>query len=151
MQVIRLITSCGCALVLMLMAGCGDDPNRKPTAPVSVTVSYKGKPVEGALVQFVIVDNPSVGITDAAGKCALKTYETGDGAIIGNNVVTITKTSVDTKNVRPVKPEDADLIGVVPPPILKSLIPQKYSSPATSGLKEEVKKGSNNFTYDLKD
>ncbi len=139
------------ALVLVFMAGCGGDPNRKPTAPVSVTVNYKGKPVEGALVTFVIVDNPSVGITDASGQCKLKTYEANDGAIIGSNVVTITKTSVDTKNVRTVKPEDKDLIGVVPPPILKSLIPQKYSSPATSGLKEEVKQGTNSFTYDLKD
>ncbi len=139
------------AVVLILVAGCGGDPNRKPTAPVTVTVTYKGQPVEGALVQFVIVDNPSVGTTDASGKCRLKTYEPNDGAIIGDNVVTITKTVVDTKNVRTVKPEDKDLIGVVPPPTLKSLIPHKYSSPATSGLKESVKKGDNAFTFDLKD
>ncbi len=139
------------AFCLVLVAGCGDDPNRKPTAPVSVTVNYKGQPVEGALVQFVIVDNPSVGITDASGKCQLKTYEPNDGAIIGDNVVTITKTAVDTKNVRTVKPEDQDLVGVLPPPSLKSLIPQKYSSPATSGLKESVKEGKNTFTFDLKD
>ena len=151
MLVVRSFTCACCLLSLLCLSGCGDDPNRKPTAPVSVSVNYKGNPVEGALVQFVIVDNPSVGITDASGKCSLKTYEANDGAIIGTNVVTITKTAVDTKNVRPVKPEDADLIGVVPPPILKNLIPQKYSSPATSGIKEDVKKGANTFTYDLKD
>ncbi len=101
--------------------------HRKPTAPVSVTVSYKGQPVEGALVQFVIVDNPSVGITDASGKCSLKTYEAGDGAILGTNVVTITKTVVVTKNVRKVKPEDADLIELCLHPS-QDLIPPKYAS-----------------------
>ncbi len=141
-------------LVGALLAGCGgDDGNRRPTAPVSVTVNYKGKPVSGAVVQFVTVDDPlpSVGTTDTSGTCSLQTYEPEDGAVIGSNLVMITKTEMDTKNVRPPNPEDIDLIGVVPPPILKSLIPKKYSLPATSGLKEEVKKGTNTFTFELKD
>lgn len=137
-----------------VLAGCGrDHRDRRPTAPTTVTVTYKGKPIEGATVQFVTVDDPkpATGITDASGTCSLSTYEANDGAIIGSNLVMISKTEIDNKNVRPVAPEDADMIGVVPPPVLKNLIPAKYSLPATSGLEEEVKKGKNSFSFDLQD
>ncbi len=137
-----------------LLTGCSaDNGDRRPTAPVTVTVTYKGKPVEAAIVQFVSVANPqpSVGTTDASGNCSLYTYEPNDGAIIGSNSVMITKNSMDTKNAKHVNPEDADLVGVTPPPILKSLIPKKYSSPTTSGILADVVKGKNAFTYDLVD
>ncbi len=140
--------------IYALLVGCGgSDGDQRPTAPVTVTVSYKGKPVEKATVQFVTVDDPkpATGTTDASGSCTLTTYKPNDGAIIGSNLIMISKTEVDNKNVRPVAPEDIDLIGIVPPPILKNLIPAKYALPGTSGLKEEVKKGKNTFTFDLKD
>lgn len=146
-QCIVMALVCGC------LAGCSSNDNRRATAPVQVTVTYKGKPVEGALVQFIAVDDPqpAVGVTNSEGQCALQTYEPEDGAIVGQNSVTITKNAMDSSNVRTTKAEDADLIGITPPPILKSLIPKKYASPATSGLKEEVKDGTNAFTYELKD
>ncbi len=134
--------------------GCGGgDGNQRPTAPVTVTVNYKGKPVEGATVQFVTAEDPypATGLTDASGTCSLTTYSANDGAIIGSNLVMITKTEVDKKNVRPVAPEDADLVGAGPPPILKNLIPAKYALPGSSGLKEDVKSGNNTFTFELKD
>lgn len=137
-----------------MLAGCGvEEGNTRPTAPVTVAVNYKGKPVEGAIVQFISVENPqpAVGTTDASGVCKLTTYKTHDGAIIGSNVITIAKNEVDAKNIRPVRPEDKDLVGVTPPPNLKSLIPQKYAAPGTSGLREEVKKGKNDFAFELKD
>jgi hypothetical protein len=141
-------------VISSLICGCsGGDGNQRPTAPVAVTVNYKGKPVEGATVQFVTVDDPtpSVGMTDASGNCSLTTYAPNDGAIIGSSLVMITKTEVDKKNVRPVAPEDIDLVGAGPPPILKHLIPAKYAMPGSSGLKEEVKSGQNTFTFELKD
>lgn len=139
-------------LLSCVLLGCGVDDGRRPTAPVTVTVTYKGKPVEGATVQFVTVEDPmpAGGITDSSGTCSLSTYEANDGAIIGSNVIMISKTEMDDKNVREVAPEDRDLVGIVPPPILKNLIPAKYALPGTSGLKEEVKSGENTFTFDLK-
>jgi hypothetical protein len=139
--------------LVILVAGCGAMSDRRPTAPVKVSVTYKGKPVEGALVQFISIEKPqpAVGNTDASGSCSLQTYQANDGAIIGMNSVTITKNEMDTKNARPVNPEDADLIGVTPPPVLKSLIPKKYASPATSGIQADVVRGKNEFTYDLTD
>ena len=137
-----------------LFAGCGgNNGGERPTAPVKVSVTYKGNPVEGAIVQFISIENPqpAVGTTDKSGNCSLTTYKSNDGAIIGSNVITITKSEIDTKKIKASRPEDADLIGVTPTQNLKSLIPNKYSAPGTSGLKEEVKKGPNAFTYELND
>jgi hypothetical protein len=139
--------------LLSTLVGCSGNGDERPTAPVKVTVSYKGKPVDGALVQFISEENPqpAVGTTDSTGSCALTTYKSNDGAIIGSNFVTITKAEIDQSKIKPVRPEDADLIGVTPIPTLKSLIPQKYAAPGSSGFKEVVKKGSNTFTFELKD
>ena len=136
-----------------VIAGChGGNGDERPTAPVEVSVTYNGSPVEGAVVQFISVERPQPanGNTDKAGKCSLTTYRSNDGAIIGSNFVTITKHSIDKTNIKPVRPEDQDLIGITPIPTLKSLVPNKYSAPGSSGLKEEVKKGKNSFTFDLK-
>ncbi len=145
-----------CVLVGLLstvLLGCSGNEGERPTSPVKVTVKYKGNPVEGATVTFISVEEPqpSVGRTDASGNCSLTTYKSNDGAIIGANVVTISKQDIDKTNVKPLKPEDADLIGVAPIPTLKNLLPNKYALPGSSGLKEDVKRGSNNFTYELKD
>ncbi len=140
-------------LVSTAVLGCSGNDGERPTAPVKVTVKYKGNPVEGAIVTFITVEEPqpSVGRTDASGSCSLTTFKTNDGAIIGANVVTISKQDIDKTNIKPLKPEDADLIGVAPIPTLKNLLPGKYALPGSSGLKEEIKRGSNNFTYELKD
>jgi len=140
--------------IFVFVIGCGGgDGNERPTAPVEVTVTYKGKPVDGAIIQFITAQDPypATGTTDNAGKCSLTTYRQNDGAIIGENLVTITKHEIDKTNIKPVKPEDQDLIGVSPIPTLKSLIPEKYSAPGSSGLKEDVKKGKNTFSFELKD
>ena len=137
-----------------MLVGCGGESGGdRPTAPVKVTVKYNGKPLDGAIVTFISVDNPqpAVGTTDASGNCSITTYKTNDGAIVGINVITISKSEIDKKNIKAPRPEDADLIGVTPTPNLKSLIPNKYSLPGSSGLKEEVKKGQNTFTIELKD
>ncbi len=144
----------GLGLLCTLLTGCfGGDASERAVAPAKVTVTFKGKPVSGATVQFLSVENPqpAVGMTDASGNCSLTTYKTNDGAIIGSNLVTITKVEIDATKVKPVREEDKDLVGVTPPPTLKSMIPEKYSAPGSSGLKEEVKKGQNVFSYELKD
>jgi len=141
-------------LFCTLLSGCfGGDGDERPTGQVSVTVTYKGKPVEGATVTFISMENPqpAVGLTNAQGSCSLATYRSGDGAIVGGNMITIVKNDIDKTNVKPIKPEDQDLVGVSAIPTLKNLLPAKYALPGTSGLKEEVKKGKNSFTYELKD
>ena len=140
---------CFCVVV-----GCGPPEGQRPTAPVEVTVTYQNKPVEGATVTFVTSVEPMAanGITDAKGIAYLSTYGVKDGAVIGSNLVTITKTEVDKGvKTKEIPPDQADVVGFTPLTPLKSLIPKKYAMPGSSGLTEEVKNGKNKFSFDLKD
>jgi hypothetical protein len=142
------VTGCLCVFL-----GCGTPDGQRPTAPVEVSVTYQGSPLEGATVTFVTTDEPIAanGITDSKGVAQLSTYGTKDGAVVGNNLVMITKTEVDKSVKTKVVPADqADTVGYSPLTPLKSLIPGKYSAPGTSGLQAEVKKGRNKFSFDLK-
>ncbi|MBI3466627.1 MAG: carboxypeptidase regulatory-like domain-containing protein [Planctomycetes bacterium] len=136
--------------------------DRQPTAPVSGVVTHLGKPVEGATVTFIPATNPvpAYGLTDEEGRFALSTYEEHDGAIIGQHTVTITKTTGTTPSSTPPStgnddPEDFEnyvppSLGVTPPPVVKHLIPERYSEPETSGLTATVTSdGANTFTFEL--
>ena len=142
------------ALLLgVLLSGCGPKPpaGAKPTKKVTVTVTYKGAPVEGAVVTFVNQEPPSAnGRTDAQGKARLKTYIDGDGATLGSHKVMIEKSIAEGGQT--VGSDDPSYDPNAPPAKVKYLVPQKYSSIATSGLTAEVtQSGPAEFTFDLKD
>ena len=148
-------------VVVVLLAGCSGSSgptNRRPTKPVKVTVTYKGKPVADATVTFINQEGdaaPAYGKTDAQGVAKMKTYVEGDGAVLGQHKVTITKTESvgggssalqDSKDYVP------PAGGATPLPTTKNLIPEKYGLLATSSLTAEVKKdGKNEITFDLQD
>jgi hypothetical protein len=142
-------------ILLSAFIGCGGTPSgQRPTAPVQVTITYKGNPVPGATVTFVAAEDPkaSTGITNESGVASLTTYQANDGAIIGSNLVTVTKMEVDPNGEKPLKdPSQADVVGYTPLSPLKSLLPKKYSMPGTSGLQETVVKGKNTFKFELTD
>jgi hypothetical protein len=148
------------ALIVLVVAaaflgGCGPSlpPGARPTKKVTVTVMYKGAPVEGANVTFVNQDGdpaPANGRTGADGKAKLKTYKEEDGAVLGKHKVLIEKSeSVGGSNA----PQDsAEYNPNAPPAVTKYLLPKKYSDYANSGLTAEVTEaGPNEFTFDLKD
>lgn len=132
-------------LVLLVLAGCGDssDPNRPATAPVSGVLTRKGDPVADATVTFTAADGSrsAFGKTDETGHFELTTFESGDGAVPGEYVVTVTKIetpagsqgsgSMEDGTYQPPKPG-------APAPAPKNLLPPKYAKPATSGLKATV-------------
>lgn len=150
---------CKLSLVLTvaaIIAGCAPakDKNQKETVPVTGTVNFKGKPLEGATVTFVQSNDPTpaYGKTDAEGKFKLTTYVDGDGAVVGSHTVLVTKT--ETKGGA-VANADQNSKDYVPPdgsiaPTTIYLIPQKYSLPGASGLTADVKASDkNDFTFDL--
>jgi hypothetical protein len=150
--------ACWRVLVLLLLGqllfGCGSKlpPGAKPTKKVTVTVLYKGGPVEGAIVTFVNQDGPPTanGRTDAQGKAHLKTYIDGDGATLGAHKVMIDKS--EAVGGQSVSTDDPKYDPNAPPPKITYHVPPKYGSVATSGLTAEVKEGSpNEFTFELKD
>jgi hypothetical protein len=150
---------------MAVSAGCSGpagDADRQPTAPASGVVTFLGKPVEGATVTFIPKANPvpAYGTTDEEGKFHLTTYEQGDGAVIGEHFVTINKTTGATPSSEPPStgnndPEDYDnyvppALGATPPPIVKHLIPERYSEAETSGLTAKVAENeANSFTFSL--
>ena len=70
------------------IVGCSGDgtAGRKPTHAVQGTVTLAGAPVAGATVMFTPAGSDqrvATGKTDDDGKYTLTTYDTGDGAIVG--------------------------------------------------------------------
>lgn len=88
------------ALGLLLVAGCAPDGPALPTVPVTGKVTYKGEPVEGAMVGFIstqTIDGKAAnGVTKADGTYTLETYLTPtnkpQGALPGDYRIMITKT-----------------------------------------------------------
>lgn len=134
-------------LLLVLAIGCGDD-GRPPLVPVSGVVTLDHEPIAGAAVMFMPLagGRPAQGVTDAAGKFRLTTFDDNDGALVGNHQVTITKVEVTGMTAT------ADgLSGVVDPSQIKEtwIIPQKYAQPDSSGLSATVANGMDEVTFSL--
>ncbi len=159
MLFVRRVPWCVVLLVLPLL-GCGPDlpPGALPTHPVNVTVTYNGDAVEGAIVTFISQDGEPVaayGRTNAHGIAQMKTYVEGDGAVLGMHKVLVNKTEMTGNGAdvgqSPEEYDPAELREDYTPPSLEHLVPQKYSSPATSDLTAEVISGVNEFRFELED
>ena len=83
-----LIMTC---VVIAACPGC-EEPGT-PKVQVSGTVTFKGKPLKGAIVSFTPKSGglPASGTTDSAGKYALSTESNLDGAVVGDYTVSIAK------------------------------------------------------------
>jgi hypothetical protein len=135
-----------CCSLGAFVVGCGASST---AAPVSGTITYKGKPVANAHVTFAPEDGtrPAEGQTDADGRFMLGTIAAGDGAKIGPHRVSVIARGPD----RPPKPGEvgSGMPGDRMPG--NPTIPTKYFAPDTSGLTYEVKRGRNTADFELKD
>ncbi len=77
---------------MLLVAGCGEGVDTKPTAKVTGNVTYDGKPVTGGSLMF----SPTGGSNNQPGKAGdatiksdgtftVTTYSSGDGAVVGQH------------------------------------------------------------------
>jgi hypothetical protein len=108
--------------------GCGGAGALKVT-PATVTVTYKGKPVEGATVTLSSKEetgHSAFGVTNAAGVAEMRSPTRQVGAVAGEYIITVSKGNE---------------------------LPAKYSSSETSDLPpvKVTDGGNNNFKVDLKD
>jgi hypothetical protein len=140
-------------------------------------VRYNGVPVRDAYIKFTQPGSPIVagGFTDDLGRYELTSYQTGDGAPVGENVVTIAVSAppeADAESAR----DDAESIadpterkkalaemaqrrktsqaegGSAKSGQPRSRIPKKYASEDTSNLSFTVEAGvENNCDFDLTD
>lgn len=128
----------------LLAAGCGGQgTDRVQTFPVEGQVKFEGKPMANA---FVVLHpkqgvDPKVtsarGQTDEQGNFKVSTYDSGDGAPLGEYSVTI-------EYCRIVKTAE----GYSRSP---NLLPAKYSSPQSTILTARVAEGTNKLEpFDLR-
>jgi hypothetical protein len=125
--------------VVVSLSGCGGE--RLGTAVVRGKVSFNGKPVPNGTISFIPASGPTAtGEIQPDGSFTLTTYRKGDGAVLGQHTVVI----VAMEDMSTRLPEARNPL---PPPI----VPEKYSSLATTDLRREVKDEVNQFTFDLVD
>jgi hypothetical protein len=146
-------------ILLMFLAstllGCGEESTGRPTAPTTISVTYKGKPVAGANITLMATDDrtPGFGLTDEKGEAQITTYSPGDGAIVTSHQISVTKMLLDKKltDVPQISQDDPSYDPRDPPSVAppKNLLPQKYSLPTTSGLTCTIEAGKLN-KVDLK-
>jgi hypothetical protein len=145
------------ATVGIALTGCSGS-SRPPTYPVTGTVTFQGKPVAGAAITFVPTGTDGAAasaLTDAEGKYALTTWESGDGARPGEYRVKISAQEVAAvdpeKMVQNLSIEEEQKIYVEnkkPTPPAKRLLPSKYENEQTSGLIHKVEPRAT--TFDIK-
>ena len=124
------------------------------TIAASGTVTHNGQAVEGATVVFSPEGEgrAASGLTDASGRFQLQTLTPEDGVMPGKYQVAISKTQVEGAMSEEESQAYAAKHGKSPEVTVKELLPEKYKSPASSGLTAEVTAGGKNeFTFDLKD
>lgn len=149
----RLVWCC-CLMTLSSVAfmGCsskGDKwtKDRPRLYKGSGVVKYKSEPVEGAVVMYQSGEQTARGLTDAAGRFVLTTFDEGDGAIAGTHKVSIRKTIYEKKPTKYDSPEERS-VAKFP----KEMLPAKYSKVDSSGLTAEItSSGKNLETFELDD
>ena len=145
------ISVAGFALVAFL--GCSSSQSSLPEgAPplyeVSGTVTYNDTPLSDAIVVLAPKNSTSNSIggsahTDSEGKFVAQAYPPNNGMPEGNYTVTVIKT--ETVEVPGGDPDNVQTTS-------KSLVPEKYSQPQTSGLTLTVtKEGKDDVLLELKD
>jgi len=108
-------------------------------ASVSGKVTYKGKPLKAGQIVFIDSKGKSAGAEIGAdGRYEVK-------AAVGENAVMVESQGSAGAAVKSAEGYSKSMPG-------KSLIPERYQSPATSGLKYTVKAGDNtNVDFNLTD
>ncbi len=150
------------AVCVMVLAGgflgCSGDSSRPSLSPVAGLVKYNGQPIADAAVVFTSTDSTrsASGQTNTQGEYKLTTFDTDDGAVLGDHVVTISKVvAIEGKSTKEMNKDD--LAKMTNPTVdygklMKDQLPEKYADPKKSGLKRTVVKGEPNaFNFDLKD
>lgn len=140
----------GC--VLAASVGCDQGPakpdNLPDLTPCTVTVMYKGQPVQDANVVLAPDSGQfsAAGTTDAAGKALMKTDGKYEGVAAGKYRALVTKMEKveNTLGGTPQNPQEMEeyqkKVKAMPAP--KHLIPEKYSTFTTSGLTVTIAGGT---------
>jgi len=149
------LASVGLSLALALVTtGCGGgDANMPKLGKVSGKVTYKGQPVTSGHIVFTPAagkggetGQTATGEINSDGTYSMTTFNTGDGAILGQHVVTVTVREKGSEDMG--KPDAQGRINYSLP---KAVTPTKYSSVESSPLRCTVVESGTTFDIELKD
>jgi hypothetical protein len=138
----------------LLVLGCGGAAGRPPLGKVSGKVTYNGNPVTSGSVMFTPVGGSAsdaariaTGQIESDGSYMLTTFDTGDGAALGQHIVTVeSRGDLEAMKKMNLKPG-----GIIAYKLPKPAIPEKYTKTDRSPLKHTVVEGSNTVNIELKD
>lgn len=154
----RMFSTVANCLLALLICGCGSEGGRPPMGKVRGVVTYKGKPVSGAVVNLSMegASRGASGTTDENGSYKLTTFDTNDGAFVGTHKVTVAKAAAASlgKDPKELKPEDLLKItseGKLKETAKTSEIPAKYADFKTSKLQLTIEPGDNQKNIELED
>lgn len=139
-------------LGLIVVLGCSHKPDPRPkTVPVTVTVNYRGKPVQGVTVALIPPKPLSTdvhaasGVTDEDGVVTPAAFNEKGGVVPGTYKVTIA--AVQSTPI-PKKTQSQSSLYYT----RRSLVPLRYATIQTSKLEAVIKADeSNRLTFDLID
>jgi hypothetical protein len=148
------LAAAGLSFALSLVAaGCGADANMPKLGKVHGKVTYKGQPVTSGHITFTPVlgkggetGQTATGEINTDGTYEMTTFNTGDGAILGQHTVTVVVRGKENEALT--KP---DANGHIRYELAKAVTPSKYASAETSPLKCTVHEGTQDFDIELKD
>jgi hypothetical protein len=141
----------GLGLVFQLSGCSSHDPDMPKLAKVRGKVSYQGKPLDGGRVVFTPSgskgggsDQGATGEISSDGSYEMTTYNTGDGAVLGQHIVTV----LSQKKGEMPQPDKYSQIKYELP---KNATPAKYATADKSPLRCTVVEGGMEFNIELKD
>ena len=152
----RLVWGMAClGFALIPCSGCGRD---RPPATVEGTLRLDGKLLDNCLITFLPEPGQEAGsphctgLTDRHGCYRLRRADQQEGAATGRHRVTVQDLSVSTG----VRRRDHGTVDVgmeetsAPPPVRRSRVAQRYTSPTDTPLRKEVKPGHQVIDLDIK-
>ena len=131
--------------MLTFALGCGS----AKTAPVAGTVTLDGAPVAKGTIIFESPGNrPATGQIEDGQIVNVTTFEPGDGVPMGEHKVAV---SIVEEAASAVTSHPSESGGGMDPNYMggKSLIPEKYSDPSTSGLTATITRGENTVSFEV--
>lgn len=134
---------CFIVFSLCITAGCGRS-DRPQLAQVAGTVTYNGTPLEKGTIVFESTGNrPANGEIENGKIVRVMTFEDGDGVPVGiQNIAVFALAVADSATAS--DPSQDVASGENYMGGSQSLIPDKYTNPATSGLSTTIEAGQTN-------
>ena len=134
-----------CLWAAFVVAGC---TGRGPLGAVHGRVSFKGAPLTRGTIVFEVTGARPASAQIVNGQITeVTTFRRNDGVPVGKAAVAVFAFEPPAPSAATSKPGEPNYMGMD----AKSLIPQKYNHPQTSGLTCVIHSGENEIVLDLQE